>query len=193
LRKIRKEDLSAFIGSLYNGLPLAFFRFYPDPNVLREIIQKTFEIYEQNVEVKYDCSQRLWVHKKLKFAHEFKIYTYAYVISKLSETNGIISKQIDVVALDDIKKVAEKLFKFDERLESRIKIEIHNLKMMSESIPSKWCTYCHVKEFERTEPDKRNFLAHAGFEWNMVEVMKKGEKNTPPLCRKCCWNIKRLL
>jgi len=175
IREIRTSEILAFIGALYNGLPLALFRFYPDVNNLKEIISKTIEVYENHMDVWY--KEKLNVRRNVKFTEDFKMYVFAYLIATLLEASHLISCQKKEVTLPEIEKLKSSLFKFDERFKVRIEDDIHVLrKNLKNKDINKWQIYNEILEASLGEPDKRNFLAHSGFERNIVEIKKDEEE-----------------
>ena len=74
IKEINSKELSAFIGALYNGLPLALFSFYPEKDKLKEIIFTVLNTYQKYVEVRNQ--DKLKVVKRVKFKRDFKVYSY---------------------------------------------------------------------------------------------------------------------
>lgn len=173
LKEINYSDLSAFIGALYNGLPLAIFRFYPEIEKLKEAINQVLKIYEEYIEVKNE--EKLRITKRLKLAKDFKGYIFAYIISVLLQRLKLISSREEEVKISEIEKLKDHLFKFDERFGSRIENDIHDLKNKINSRIDKWEIYNKIIGKNIGEPDERNFLAHSGLERNIVEIKKDDE------------------
>lgn len=175
IREINSSEVSAFIGALYNGLPLALFSFYPKKDRLKEIILAVLNFYEEYVEVKE--RDKLEVVRKTKFGKGFKVYVFAYVIATLLENLKLISSQKREVTLNEIENLKENLFKFDERFKVRIDKDIYTFKENLEGKEIKdWRMYNEILGRNIGEPDARNFLAHSGFEGNVVEVKKENGK-----------------
>jgi len=173
VKEVNKSEISAFIGALYNGLPLALFTFYPKKDKLRKIVLQVLKTYEKYTEVKKRNS-KLEVTRKIKFEKDFKIYVLAYVIATLLDKLISASPRKKEVTLNEIKYLNENLFKFDNRLKMRIDIDIHNIKKDIEGKEAKnWQIYNKLLGKPIGEPDARNFLAHSGFERNVIEVKRK--------------------
>lgn len=172
--KINNLELSAFIGALYNGLPLALFRFYPEKDKIEEVISTVLNTYEKYVEVKKE--DKLKVTRKVKFGKDFKVYVFTYVIATLLKKLKLISSRKKEVALDEIENLKENLFKFDKRFKMRIDDDLYTLKKdLKEREIRNWQIYNEILGKPIGEPnlDARNFLAHSGFERNVVEIKKK--------------------
>lgn len=174
-KEIDNLELSAFIGALYNGLPLALFRFYPKINKLREIIFEVLNSYEKYIKVRNQS--KLEVMKDLKIGKVTKAYVFAYVIAVLLKDLGLVTSKKKEVLLDEIENLKENLFKFDERFKTRIADDIHELKKkLKERKDINWEIYNSILDKSIGEPDVRNFLAHSGFERNITEIKKEGRK-----------------
>jgi len=58
----------------------------------------------------------------------FKVYAFTYMISILMSNLDLISSQKEEVEISEIKRVKDKLFKFDKRFKNRIEVKIENIK-----------------------------------------------------------------
>jgi len=177
IREINTHEVSAFIGALYNGLPLALFRFYPDMDKLGRIISVVLDTYEKYAEVR--TQKGLEVVKRVRMKKDFKAYVFAYVTTALLKNLPLEPEfsERKEVALDEIEAVKEGLFKFDERFHNRIANDIYQLKKdLGEKEIKNWKIYNEILERSIGEVDKRNFLAHSGFERNVVEVKKQDNR-----------------
>lgn len=167
-----KSSLSAFLGALHNGLPLALLTFYPKVNRLKGVIENILEIYERYIEVYRN--EKLKVSKKLRIGRNFKGYVISFFISSLMKDSDIITSQKKEVDVKEIEELADKLFKFDERLKIRIKNYVYTIKnLLKNKEVESWCICNKVLGRNVGEPDKRNFLAHSGLEKNIIEVKKR--------------------
>jgi CRISPR-associated protein Csx1 len=170
-RELDPSEISAFLGALYNGLPLALFRFYPANDKLREIISKTLEIYEKYIKVAH--TEKLDVNRRVKFSEDFETYLFACLTASLLEKLELVSSQKKEVKLSEIEKLTSNLFKFDERFKNRIENDIYGLKRDIENRNiDRWKIYNEILEKPTGEPNSRHFLAHSGFERNVVEIKK---------------------
>ena len=175
IQEINNSEVSAFIGALYNGLPLALFRFYPNKDKLKETIPQVLECYKKYIDVKKQ--DKLEVVRRLRIGKDFKVYVFAYLIATLLRDLELISSQKKEITLDEIEKVKEDLFKFDERFKIRIDDDIYTLKKdLKEKEIKGWKIYNEVLGRGIGEPDARNFLAHSGFEKNIIEAKKEDGK-----------------
>lgn len=172
LLKKMKQDINAFVGSIYNGLPLALYTFYNEPSDIKNVIDITLDIFNQNIVV--DVRNGLNVLRTASFTNDFKICIYAYITSRLLKERYDI-KRIgnDGIDMSRIEKIKE-FFNYDERLETRIDKDIHDIKKNERNRIDDWTLLRKVVCKPIGEPDDRNFLAHSGFEENIIEIINRG-------------------
>lgn len=166
------KNLSSFIGALYNGLPMAIFRFFPDRKILKKIIIYILNLYERYfiIKIKKD-SNKLKIIKRLSIENNFKIYIFVFLVSTLLEKMNILVKQKNIVSIEEIEKIVEELFYFDERIKIKIQDDIYNLRNdLEEKDIKEWKIYNDILCRKIGNPDERNFLAHSGLERNVVEI-----------------------
>ena len=163
---INIDDVKAFIGAISNGLPLAVFTFCPDN--LEKSIEKAKELFYKFVSV--DSKNMLKIMRKVTLCEGFSLLVKAQLIKELL---GVINKK--EVAFDELKKLNESIFKFDERFKERIGKDLKDIKEKEADIPKEWIVLSKVFGKPCGPVDSRNFIAHSGFERNAVEVKKEGE------------------
>ncbi len=178
LLSMKKSEINAFIGSIYNGLPLALYTFYNESSDIKNIIDIALDMFRENIDLKMDDGLR--VERKASFTNDFKICVYAYITSRLLEEQHCIDRLDEAKGIDinTIEKITREFFKYDERLSNRIDKDLHDIKCNVEKNKgkaSKWISYIELIGKSRGEPDERNFLAHSGFEHNLIEVVSNGE------------------
>ncbi|MCX8176077.1 MAG: hypothetical protein N3E48_02455, partial [Candidatus Bathyarchaeota archaeon] len=171
IKEVNLSEISSFVGALYNGIPLALFRFYPNREKLEKIVLKTVEEYERRVKI--EKKDKLYVEKDVKFGNDLKVFIFTHLIVSLLEKSNLLSTRKTEVELSEIRNLTSNLFKFDERFKTRIDNDIYHLnKDVEDKSVCDWTAYIKVLEKPVGEPDERNFLAHSGFEKNLVEVKK---------------------
>lgn len=95
----------------------------------------------------------------------------------------LISSRKSEVEIKEIKKLANDLFKFDGRFKNRISNDVSRIERdTGEEDNFDWKTYnefygeygkqADLRKHGKQQPDLRNFLAHSGFERNMVQLKK---------------------
>ncbi|MEM2865446.1 MAG: CRISPR-associated CARF protein Csx1 [Candidatus Bathyarchaeia archaeon] len=171
LKGIHCGEISAFIGSIYNGLPLALYTFYPDKEEFEENIRFILEKYREYIHV--GRHNAIEVTRGLEFTESFRVYIFSFLMAKLLEKTGVISGRKTEVSLDEVGDLNNKFFNYDARLNIRIDNDLHNLnKDLECKAAREWEVYNSILGRSMGEPDRRNFLAHSGFERNLVEVRK---------------------
>ncbi|MEM4318134.1 MAG: CRISPR-associated CARF protein Csx1, partial [Candidatus Nitrosocaldaceae archaeon] len=172
LLKKMKQDINAFVGSIYNGLPLALYTFYNEPSDIKNVIDITLDIFNQNIVV--DVRNGLNVLRTASFTNDFKICIYAYITSRLlKERYDIKRMDNDGIDMNRIEKIKE-FFNYDKRLETRIDKDMYDIKKNERNSIDDWKLLRKVVCKSIGGPDERNFLAHSGFEENIVEVINIG-------------------
>lgn len=179
--KIKLEDINAFIGSIFNGLPLAVYTFFPDIYSLRNFIEKSYAQFEEKTLIKNNGV--LEVERELNLNENFKIYTAVLLISTFMKEKNLLDKRKEEVSFEEIKILKDNFFTFDTRLKNFLDNEIdYNLKRDISSLKEnsrlsiKWEQFFSLRGSNSGNPNKRNFLAHGGFEYNAVLVKKENEK-----------------
>lgn len=183
------EKLSAFAGSIVNGLPLVLL--YTIPNVeLKNFYTDIFDkIYKNYVKVHLDSSYnryQLNIIRLIKltenFISLFKILTAAKALTMDDELVKLLKNNSNEYTLNDMKILRNKIFSINEKLSAIIDNELEDMK---EKIQRKnpqecknliceddWilyaCTLAGPKKELNEREFERNFLAHAGLERNVT-------------------------
>ncbi len=174
--ELSAENISAFLGALYNGLPLALFSFYPSSEQLLSFLKKSHEVYKTYIRVKTENA--LFVERHVKFTDDFKACVSAWLVAEFLRKKGLISSPKDEVEINELKNLNENLFSYDPRWENLIKNDLHRIEedvKANNFTSSSWTVYNKVLDKQEGPLDFRNFLAHSGFERNAVELKRDGE------------------
>lgn len=167
------RTVNAFLGSLVNGLPLALLTFLPASSGLEYILEEAERLYFDYTRVE-PHEGRLRVERRVSLSRDYAALAKAYYTAKLLENLGFTCGR--EAMLDELDRIREKLFSKDERLNALISIELERIRGVRNRLPvGKWVRLNEVFE-EGGGFDLRNFLAHAGFEWNITEVKKEEGK-----------------
>ncbi|MEM2465349.1 MAG: hypothetical protein QXL85_07045, partial [Candidatus Bathyarchaeia archaeon] len=73
--------MNAFLRSVFNGLPLALYTFYPDVAELENTIEKIVEIWRENINVALNGNE-VYVKRNLSFSGDFIKLTQIWLIAK---------------------------------------------------------------------------------------------------------------
>ncbi|RUM60469.1 MAG: TIGR01897 family CRISPR-associated protein [Persephonella sp.] len=168
---IKHKDISAFIGAIYNGLPLALYTFFPIINELEKYIDTAFKLYEKYIYI--ENKEKLLINKITYFTFNFRIYLFTYFFANLFLKKELIENRKSEVSLKEIINVKDKFFNFNEKIKLSIDREIHDLKSTVKNSKlelNKFYKLNELKGIQDNEPSNRNFLAHSGFEYKSILI-----------------------
>ena len=75
-KSITYNTISAFLGSIHNGLPLGIYTFFPDIYKLSAYIEKVYRVFEENIEINNE-TKKLVVKRKVSLKENFKVFNFA--------------------------------------------------------------------------------------------------------------------
>jgi len=165
----RKEtrELNAFLSSIVNGFPLALLTFYPG-NELEEKLKDACERWRQSVE----ClkGEKIVVRRRMKFTEDFMRCVRLWVAAR---SFGLERKE--EASLKELKKLSEKLFKPERMKKALINTTLKGLEkeIRNKERDKKWTPLSELMKSGGFS--HRNFLAHAGLEYNVTEVHTSGK------------------
>ena len=187
-----KEEILVFLGSFYFALPVFILSYMPCSSNVKFKINEISKEFERNIKLKN--SVKLEVLRELKYTENFANFSKAYLVSSILEKFGF--GRLNDIPLSKIEELKKKVF--DEKkfpIESyRISVEMgsekehdkRGIKGIKDRIERYYKLYFALrggseeKESDLTENaekepqiDKRNFFAHAGFEYNTIEIKKE--------------------
>lgn len=166
-----RRELNAFVSSIFNGLPLALYTFYPDVDELGGLVEELVEVWRENVSV---AAGEGWVEVRrgLSFERDFVKLVRAHLIAK-----ALGLRREEEVSLEELDELRKGLF---SRLSKRADIMIsRDLNLVRDSVgsPMGWTRLRDLEAFRKRASegfDPRNFLAHSGLEANVTEVKYDG-------------------
>jgi CRISPR-associated protein Csx1 len=186
---------------LVNGLPLAYYSFYPDVDHLEQLLNKAVELWLSNMKVT-TRDGNVFVERNTRFRGEFIICTIIWAIAR-----ALNDKRKTEVKLEELKELRRRVFHRWAKLSSMISYDLEEVKravdksgltlsnwtrldqMIEEPrVLRPYVTISYGKERTQIKPgiseDKliRNFLAHSGLERGLIYVKKVGEKREIQLC-----------
>jgi len=156
------KELNAFLSSIVNGLPLALFTFYPG-NELEEKLKDACERWRQSVECLKE--EKMVVRRRMRFTEDFMRCVRLWVAAR---SFGLERKE--EASLEELKELSEKLFEPERMKWALISTTLKGLEkeIGSKERDKEWTPLSELMKsggFSR-----RNFLAHAGLEYNVTEV-----------------------
>lgn len=185
IEKEETDELNAFLSSIVNGLPLAFFTFYPKEG-LEKRLKKACSLWREAIE----CGRSRVVRRR-RFTEDFMRCIRLWVAAK-----SFGKERKEEVSLEELEDVAERFrtegmkYALIGRTLKDLKVEEDKRKKLGEG----WVPLSEVMERKAGPFSPQNFLAHAGLEYNLTEVCvsdgtiklrypKSQRKNVREACR----------
>ena len=188
VENLNVDELNAFIGSIINGLPLAFFTFYPDLDMLGEVEKRVIILYSKYTLVREDSvSGRIEVRRRLSLGKDFPPLVKLTLVAKMLERFRLESEEVELERLEDLR---DKLFSRNEKINAMISSDLHKIEQVQSRLSNEWSKLRDYFE-EPGGYDPRNFLAHSGLEKNVTEIRISGGKIVLRYCRDHLKNIVR--
>ncbi len=161
-----------FLGSFLYALPVFILSYMIDPSVLKEKIEKISEEFEKNICLKN--LSKLEVFRNWEFRENFVNLVKADLVSSILKKSEF--NKLNDVPLSKIKDLKNKVYKNFPIESNRIDKELDDIKNL-QNITQQYEVYNKIKGNPvLNQIDKRNFFAHAGFEYNTIELKKENEE-----------------
>ncbi|MEM1589650.1 MAG: hypothetical protein QW175_04465, partial [Candidatus Bathyarchaeia archaeon] len=160
-----------------NGLPLAYYAFYPDVERLEHTLQNAVKLWlaETNVCV---ADSKMVVKRGAKFRGEFTKCVVIWTVAK-----SLRNVRKFEVSLEELKGLQQKVFVKWTKLSSMISYDLEDVRRKVENYRGpldNWKKLCEVAEERHSIPIgyklARNFLAHSGLESTLTYVKRKGQQ-----------------
>jgi len=172
LREINydKNSLLAFLGSVYFSMPVYILYLLPNADELKKIIISLIEKFEEKISISFD-DKIIKVARNYMFSENFNNILKAYLISSL--LNFFNFTQNNDISLSKIKELKNHLFSKLQVESNRVDNEIDEIKHSIKELNEMYKIYSLLKGLNYNDIDKRNFFAHAGFEYNSIKLKKE--------------------
>ncbi|MEM4603235.1 MAG: CRISPR-associated CARF protein Csx1 [Desulfurococcaceae archaeon] len=167
-----RNKLNAFLSSIFNGLPLAVYTFYPDVAELENTINKIVEIWRENIKVTLN-EKEVYVKRNLSFSEDFVKLTQIWLITKTLN----LSRRTEV-SYNELDSLRENFFsKFSEKIDSMISRDLYRVERNVKEKGEKCKDWVKLRTIYGESKDftERDFLAHSGLEMNVTEVKYDGQ------------------
>jgi CRISPR-associated protein Csx1 len=175
MRLSREElnEINAFISSIFNGLPLALYSFYPED--LNEKLNYAVKLWMDMINIIREGGE-ISVVREFSFSEDF---VRCVIINFIATTLKLSRKR--EVTLDDLDILRRKFFsKWSKKLDIMISFDLRNIKEAVSKYPGMHIAvtdWVKLHEIFGEKPggfDVRNFLAHSGLEQNITEMKIDG-------------------
>lgn len=159
------KELNAFLSGVVNGLPLCLYTFCPDSQRLEEELSSAVKQWRKNVEIR---SKE--VERKVSFTPDFTNCVELWLAAK-----SFNIERKEAVVLEELEEKMRKIFEYEGSKEALISHELTEIKEKAEAKKkelNEWKLLGTLFSGEQISPsfDRRNFLAHAGLEYNVTEL-----------------------
>jgi CRISPR-associated protein Csx1 len=186
-----RSKIYIFLSSFIFGMPVYVLTYLPDHNNLKAQIDCLHGKFEEHISIK--CNQKIEVCRKLKFHIGFENLVKAHLVSFILSKKGFEgSTEIPLRAIKDLRDKIYEKFPIES---NRIDKEISDIEKYQYELSENFKTYAQIrakkthelsensKTYEEIRDkkisgdiEKRNFFAHAGFEYNSIEIRKNNDK-----------------
>ena len=166
----REELWSAFISSMANGFPLAFATFYPDKEEVVKTLDNTFrEWMTKGIDV--TSNGKVEIRRKKKLGHNFRTLSKLMFLLEVLEERGWSRYKKKVLTFGELREIAG-LFRRMPTIGPVVERQVNELERAIEGANIKEPK--PLREFLGKAWSRKvkvgNFIAHAGFEGNIVYV-----------------------
>jgi CRISPR-associated protein Csx1 len=175
------NELNAFLSSLINGLPLAYYAFYPDADFLELRLNNAVKVWLSQIKVyqtqmeEGQTAGKMVVQRLARFRSEFVKCAIIWAAAK-----ALNHKRKDEVKLIDLENLRKKVFSKWMKLNSMMSFDLEKVREDVQKCGLALNDWTRLSELtmERYTPPKeniliRNFLAHSGLERTLTYVKRQ--------------------
>jgi len=158
------RHLNVFLSAMVNGFPLALYTYYPSYEKMLGRLEKVVEIWRSQTVVQENVS----VNRMATFTEDFM--RYARIWAAAYTLNLTEKEEVD---FNELKEVKDKFFSFYGHNKGLVSRGIHDVEEALDKLSQPgWVKLGSIsgKTVGGFSPD--NFLAHAGFEYNVTEICR---------------------
>jgi len=167
-----EHKILIFLGSFLYALPVFILSYILNSQIIKGKVEKILSRFEENISI--DRESKLKILRKYEFGENFSNLMKAFLISSVLEKFGF--EKLCDIPLSKIQELKEKIFKNHPVESNRIDKEIGDIKEL-QNINQTYQVYSVLKGGTiSNQIDKRNFFAHAGFEYNTLELKKENNE-----------------
>jgi len=156
LCQISRDDLLAFVAGVAYAFPLVIYRFFPDHHALFECGEAITNKWISDSKVTTTESGVTLGHPH-RLHEDFKLLAYSMLISRI--LSGINLQKKDRISKSDVELLRENVYKANPLWD-------HVLSSTERDL------------FDTgSEPDIRNFIAHSGLTWKLIQMTSEEKEN----------------
>jgi len=173
LRQItyNKQNIHIFLSAFIYAMPVFVISYLINSQNIENLINQISREFERYITINKDY--KIIIERNLEYRIEFENLIKTYLVNSILEAKGFSSKAD--IPLTDIQQLNDKVFSElaieSNRIDKEIK-EINDIQSLS-TLQQNYQVYIQLLNKPiQNRIDKRNFFAHAGFEYNAIELRK---------------------
>lgn len=175
--KINKEvfdKIFSFVGSFLDALPLYTYSFYFNDEL--KFLDEAYEFFYKSIKIENQYNKMIINHCANFTGIFISIMQYKFLKLLLKENYVIENK--DEVSLNELISL-QNIFDFSRTLKQRLAKEIKKIQDIKNKLNSDYKDYgSYVLENYKDDNnfDERNFFAHCGFGYNILQLKKENDE-----------------
>lgn len=172
-------NIYAFIGAAYNALPIFIIYFFPDVEQLNTLINKIINLFNNFFQLNCNTN-KLCIQQPVDFSPIFITLLQSFLFAELLSKKYNLTQKTQI-PISSIQCLME-IFKHSKTNTSRIYRELDKINEINSKqlIKDEYIDYGQLNMNQNYKPDtnvdERNFFAHAGFGYTLIQLKK--ENNT---------------
>jgi|YelNatPaOPRAMG01_1025707.scaffolds.fasta_scaffold05276_7 CRISPR-associated protein Csx1 len=173
------EEFAILFSAVKNNTPIMIYKYgYRMIRDLKNTLNDFITFVERKLQNSYDSSPKL---NKVDYMKIFLVCGFYMGLSMVLGNTNVLKMDEEGVHIDDIRKKFKVIYElFNLNLnEVILGNEIDKIIQANDKISNNWkplIEILHISSKKASNPDKRNFFAHAGFEGCITECKSDGEK-----------------
>lgn len=172
-----RDEILVFLGSFFFALPVFVLSYMISSKDIKDKIERISDEFENFIVL--NSSGKLEILRKFEFEENFSNLVKAFLISAILEKSGF--KKLSDIQLSEIEKLKKEIFKKLQVESNRIDKEIYDIQNL-QNITQNYQVYSSILNKNVSKIDKRNFFAHAGFEYNSIKLRKDNNEIYMKIC-----------
>jgi len=163
-----RRKIHIFLSAFIHAMPVFIISYLVNSQNMKDLINQISQEFEKFILI--NKNQKITVERELEYRIEFENLIKTYLVSSILEAKGFSSK-VDI-PLMDIQRLKNEVFNKLKVESHRIDVEIYDINELT-NLQQDYQVYAQLaRKTVLTKIGERNFFAHAGFEYNAIELRK---------------------
>ncbi|HOJ16536.1 MAG TPA: CRISPR-associated CARF protein Csx1 [Caldisericia bacterium] len=176
------DDIYSFLGAFLNALPVFMYVFFPKIEKIDKInegAKKVYEYFYNKINIKKE-EGKLIITQNVDLASLYITILQSQLLIFLLERKYNL-QNTNTICLSDIHNIYN-LFKFSRTLQMRLEKEVKKIEENEGRLSDEFKDYgliLYEDDYDlskNTDIDERNFFAHCGFGYNVIQIKKEENK-----------------